>query len=25
VFLTDQIIKCLRAITPGHNLVRGRG
>ena len=25
VFLTDQIIKCLGAISPGHNLVRGRG
>ena len=25
VFLTNQIIKCLGAISPGHNLVRGRG
>jgi hypothetical protein len=25
VFLTDQIIKCLGAISPGHNLVRGGG
>lgn len=25
VFLTDQIIKSLWAISPGHNLVRGRG